>query len=334
MSTNLIIKSSTSSSSEEPASGSSKQLICLKNMNNLNEVFEFAKNDLNSKYLSENIKKNFSSKKKRIKLKELIDEVVTLQQEAIHLDAQTKSHLDETNNNNNNNKKIKTLNNLLSTPTSTSLKFTPPSLFNSNSNQIKSDSTTSNNDETSIRKLNDIIDLIYDQKTDKSLVKLDPNDFIQQLDVKEELLTNKIDKNMQLLQNCILRKQDLSQLDEKFSPDDSIKFKKRINFYSIGNNNNNKNSNESLPPETKHLINNNNIDQNNNVSKYDNKDGKHACEICLFRAKKASIIKTHMKSHNNIRPFVCSCCNSSFKVKGNLVKHLKTQGHLKMCKKS
>ena len=70
MSTNLIIKSSTSSSSEEPASGSSKQLICLKNMNNLNEVFEFAKNDLNSKYLSENIKKNFSSKKKRIKLKE------------------------------------------------------------------------------------------------------------------------------------------------------------------------------------------------------------------------------------------------------------------------
>jgi len=33
------------------------QLICLKNMNNLNGIFEFAKNDLNSKYLSENIKK-------------------------------------------------------------------------------------------------------------------------------------------------------------------------------------------------------------------------------------------------------------------------------------
>ncbi len=333
MSTNLIIKSSSSSSSEEPTSGSSKQLICLKNMNNLNEVFEFAKNDLNSKYLSENIKKNFSSKKKRIKLKELIDEVVTLQQEAIHLDAQTNSHLDETNNNNNI-KKIKTLNNLLSTPASTSLKFTPPCLFNSNPNQIKSDSTPSNNNETTIRKLNDIIDLIYDQKTDKSLVKLDPNDFIQQLDVKEELLTNKIDKNMQLLQNCILSEQDSSQLDENFSPDDSIKFKKRINFYSIGNNNsNNKNPNESLSTATKSVI-NNNIDQNNNVSKFDIKDGKHACEICLFRAKKASIIKTHMKSHNNIRPFVCSCCKSSFKVKGNLVKHLKTQGHLKMCKKN
>ena len=62
----------TDTTNSSNTSQTAKQLLLYNNLRNLNDVFEFAKNDRNSKYLAENISKNFSTK--RIKLKELMDE--------------------------------------------------------------------------------------------------------------------------------------------------------------------------------------------------------------------------------------------------------------------
>ena len=81
-----ITETKASSISSTSSVSTAKQMLVFNSLRNLNDVFEFAKNDLNSKYLSDNICRNFSSKQKRIKLKELMDEVVIMQKESGHLE--------------------------------------------------------------------------------------------------------------------------------------------------------------------------------------------------------------------------------------------------------
>ncbi|KAL3104172.1 hypothetical protein niasHS_002199 [Heterodera schachtii] len=55
--------------------------------------------------------------------------------------------------------------------------------------------------------------------------------------------------------------------------------------------------------------------------------GRYVCERCGIRCKKPSMLKKHLRSHTNIRPFACLTCNFSFKTKGNLTKHLVSKAH-------
>ncbi|CAD5230409.1 unnamed protein product [Bursaphelenchus okinawaensis] len=55
--------------------------------------------------------------------------------------------------------------------------------------------------------------------------------------------------------------------------------------------------------------------------------GRYVCERCGIRCKKPSMLKKHLKSHTNIRPFSCITCNFAFKTKGNLTKHLFSKTH-------
>ncbi|MFH4979733.1 hypothetical protein AB6A40_006442 [Gnathostoma spinigerum] len=55
--------------------------------------------------------------------------------------------------------------------------------------------------------------------------------------------------------------------------------------------------------------------------------GRYVCDRCGIRCKKPSMLKKHIKSHTDIRPFKCSQCNFSFKTKGNLTKHLQSKSH-------
>lgn len=61
--------------------------------------------------------------------------------------------------------------------------------------------------------------------------------------------------------------------------------------------------------------------------------GKYVCDMCGIRCKKPSILKKHIRTHSNDRPFTCLSCNYSFKTKGNLTKHMKSKAHSeKKCK--
>uniref|UniRef100_A0AC35FVR0 C2H2-type domain-containing protein n=1 Tax=Panagrolaimus sp. PS1159 TaxID=55785 RepID=A0AC35FVR0_9BILA len=55
--------------------------------------------------------------------------------------------------------------------------------------------------------------------------------------------------------------------------------------------------------------------------------GRYVCDRCGIKCKKPSMLKKHLKSHTNIRPFNCFTCNFSFKTKGNLTKHLFSKTH-------
>uniref|UniRef100_A0A0K0FMJ3 Schnurri (inferred by orthology to a D. melanogaster protein) n=1 Tax=Strongyloides venezuelensis TaxID=75913 RepID=A0A0K0FMJ3_STRVS len=55
--------------------------------------------------------------------------------------------------------------------------------------------------------------------------------------------------------------------------------------------------------------------------------GRYVCERCGIRCKKPSMLKKHLNSHTDIRPFKCIQCNFSFKTKGNLTKHLLSKAH-------
>ncbi|KAG3288680.1 hypothetical protein H1C71_024850 [Ictidomys tridecemlineatus] len=59
--------------------------------------------------------------------------------------------------------------------------------------------------------------------------------------------------------------------------------------------------------------------------------GKYICEECGIRCKKPSMLKKHIRSHTDVRPYHCSYCNFSFKTKGNLTKHMKSKAHSKKC---
>ncbi|GMT32275.1 hypothetical protein PFISCL1PPCAC_23572, partial [Pristionchus fissidentatus] len=55
--------------------------------------------------------------------------------------------------------------------------------------------------------------------------------------------------------------------------------------------------------------------------------GRYVCERCGIRCKKPSMLKKHIKSHTDVRPYQCLECNFSFKTKGNLTKHLASKAH-------
>lgn len=57
--------------------------------------------------------------------------------------------------------------------------------------------------------------------------------------------------------------------------------------------------------------------------------GRYECIECGIRTKKPSMLKKHIRSHSNLRPYICKPCDISFKTKGNLVKHMKTKAHIK-----
>ncbi|XP_069074929.1 zinc finger protein 40 isoform X2 [Pleurodeles waltl] len=59
--------------------------------------------------------------------------------------------------------------------------------------------------------------------------------------------------------------------------------------------------------------------------------GKYICEECGIRCKKPSMLKKHIRTHTDVRPYRCNYCNFSFKTKGNLTKHMKSKAHSKKC---
>ena len=59
--------------------------------------------------------------------------------------------------------------------------------------------------------------------------------------------------------------------------------------------------------------------------------GKYVCEECGIRCKKPSMLKKHIRTHTDMRPYQCRICNFAFKTKGNLTKHMKSKAHNKKC---
>ncbi|XP_021948575.1 serine-rich adhesin for platelets isoform X2 [Folsomia candida] len=59
--------------------------------------------------------------------------------------------------------------------------------------------------------------------------------------------------------------------------------------------------------------------------------GRFVCEACGIRCKKPSMLRKHLKTHTDLRPYTCKLCNFSFKTKGNLTKHQKSKSHHKKC---
>ncbi|XP_076865628.1 zinc finger protein 40 [Brachyhypopomus gauderio] len=59
--------------------------------------------------------------------------------------------------------------------------------------------------------------------------------------------------------------------------------------------------------------------------------GKFICEECGIRCKKPSMLRKHIRTHSDVRPYHCAQCNFSFKTKGNLTKHMKSKAHSKKC---
>ncbi|KAL2080730.1 hypothetical protein ACEWY4_024523 [Coilia grayii] len=59
--------------------------------------------------------------------------------------------------------------------------------------------------------------------------------------------------------------------------------------------------------------------------------GKYICEECGIRCKKPSMLRKHIRTHSDVRPYHCAHCNFSFKTKGNLTKHMKSKAHSKKC---
>ncbi|XP_055686045.1 uncharacterized protein LOC129791733 isoform X2 [Lutzomyia longipalpis] len=59
--------------------------------------------------------------------------------------------------------------------------------------------------------------------------------------------------------------------------------------------------------------------------------GRYVCHTCGIRCRKPSMLKKHIRTHTNIRPYTCQYCAFSFKTKGNLTKHMKSKSHAKKC---
>jgi hypothetical protein len=59
--------------------------------------------------------------------------------------------------------------------------------------------------------------------------------------------------------------------------------------------------------------------------------GRYVCNSCGIRCKKPSMLKKHIRTHSNFRPYTCKHCNFAFKTKGNLTKHMKSKTHHKKC---
>ncbi|CAK9813000.1 Transcription factor HIVEP2 [Anthophora plagiata] len=59
--------------------------------------------------------------------------------------------------------------------------------------------------------------------------------------------------------------------------------------------------------------------------------GRYVCVECGIRCKKPSMLKKHIRTHTDVRPYTCKHCAFSFKTKGNLTKHMKSKAHYKKC---
>lgn len=59
--------------------------------------------------------------------------------------------------------------------------------------------------------------------------------------------------------------------------------------------------------------------------------GRYVCSECGIRCKKPSMLKKHIRTHTDVRPYTCKNCNFSFKTKGNLTKHMQSKTHYKKC---
>uniref|UniRef100_A0A182JF34 Schnurri n=1 Tax=Anopheles atroparvus TaxID=41427 RepID=A0A182JF34_ANOAO len=59
--------------------------------------------------------------------------------------------------------------------------------------------------------------------------------------------------------------------------------------------------------------------------------GKYVCNECGIRCKKPSMLKKHIRTHTDVRPYSCQYCSFHFKTKGNLTKHMKSKSHFKKC---
>lgn len=59
--------------------------------------------------------------------------------------------------------------------------------------------------------------------------------------------------------------------------------------------------------------------------------GKYICGECGIRCKKPSMLKKHIRTHTDLRPYSCRYCAFAFKTKGNLTKHMKSKAHHKKC---
>lgn len=46
--------------------------------------------------------------------------------------------------------------------------------------------------------------------------------------------------------------------------------------------------------------------------------GKYICEECGIRCKKPSMLKKHIRTHTDVRPYICRVCNFAFKTKGEV----------------
>lgn len=44
--------------------------------------------------------------------------------------------------------------------------------------------------------------------------------------------------------------------------------------------------------------------------------GKYICGECGIRCKKPSMLKKHIRTHTDVRPYICKHCNFAFKTKG------------------
>lgn len=44
--------------------------------------------------------------------------------------------------------------------------------------------------------------------------------------------------------------------------------------------------------------------------------GRYVCEECGIRCKKPSMLKKHIRTHTDVRPYVCKHCHFAFKTKG------------------
>lgn len=59
--------------------------------------------------------------------------------------------------------------------------------------------------------------------------------------------------------------------------------------------------------------------------------GRYVCEECGIRCRKPSMLRKHIRTHTDIRPYSCKHCDFKFKTKGNLTKHMKSKAHTKKC---
>ncbi|KAK1225101.1 hypothetical protein PQX77_011970 [Marasmius sp. AFHP31] len=70
------------------------------------------------------------------------------------------------------------------------------------------------------------------------------------------------------------------------------------------------------------------VGQTVGIEKRKKKSKMHQCEVCHKLFPRPSGLRTHMNTHNNLKPFTCEYpgCNRSFTVRSNARRHLRTHG--------